>query len=320
MAIFAGAVVSSPAVAQDTTSGGDSEARIVARKLQSDRVEFGLQQRQTDDSWGDVQLPRARFFPPTATVGRCLVSSPLDLPLGEVRIVAHRLESGRVEFGLQQRQTDDAWGDPQFTRVRFFPPTASVGRWLVSSPLTLAAPLEALWVGLDSPAPGAVTGTFDVTITFFSAVTGFAEGDLRVVNGRTVGLSGSGRTYTAEIEPAADGTVVVKVPAGVARDDRGRGNEVSAPLTRLRASRGGVVQQGIDTWDRAAVLDAYGEEFDRAEPDWEYTGDVDSCVAGTTGQEFRDSLFQRLNWYRRWQASAPSRRARRVPPGHSTRR
>ena len=195
--------------------------------------------------------------------------------------------------------------------MRFFPPTAAVGRWLASSSLTLTAPqaaegrpeqgvgVESLWVSLDSPAPGAVTGTFEVTITFSNAVSGFTGGDISVANGRTVGLSGSGRTYTAEVEPAADGTVVVRVPAGVARDDWGRGNDVSGPLTRVRVSRGGVVQQGIDTWDRAGVFDAYFEEFDRAEPDWEYTGDVDNCVAGTTGQHFRDSVFQRLNWYRR---------------------
>ena len=81
-----------------------------------------------------------RFFPTTATVGRWLASSPLSLPASEVRIVARKLESGRVEFGLQQRQADDAWGERLLPRVRFFPTTATVGRWLASSPLTLAAP------------------------------------------------------------------------------------------------------------------------------------------------------------------------------------
>ena len=137
-AVLSGAIVSSPAAAQEAATE-DVEVRIVARKLDDGRVEFGLQQRQTDDTWRDRQLPRVRFFPTTATVDRWLASSTLDLPVGEVRIVARKLDSGRVEFGLQQRQTDDTWGDRQLPRVRFFPTTATVDRWLASSPFTLTA-------------------------------------------------------------------------------------------------------------------------------------------------------------------------------------
>ena len=117
--------------------------RIVAQKLESGRIEFGLQQRQTDTTWGARQLPQVRFFPTTATVNRWLASSPLDVPAGEVRIVARKLESGRIEFGLQQRQTNTTWGDRQLPQVRFFPTTATAGRWLASSPLTLTAPQTA---------------------------------------------------------------------------------------------------------------------------------------------------------------------------------
>ena len=136
LAVLAGAVVSSPVAGQEAADG-DVEVRIVARKLESGRIEFGLQQRSSDDTWGDRQLPRVRFFPTTAGVGRWLASSALDLPAGEVRIVARKLESGRIEFGLQQRSSDDTWGDRQLPRVRFFPTTAGVGRWLASSPLIL---------------------------------------------------------------------------------------------------------------------------------------------------------------------------------------
>jgi uncharacterized protein YkwD len=55
----------------------------------------------------------------------------------------------------------------------------------------------------------------------------------------------------------------------------------------------------IDTGDRAEVLSAYLAEFERAEPATGYTGSVDSCTAGTTSQAFRDSVVQRVNWYRR---------------------
>ena len=79
-----------------------------------------------------------------AVVGGAVVSSPVagqeSVDVVEVRIVARKLDSGRVEFGLQQRQPDNAWGDRQLPRVRFFPTTAAVGRWLVSSSLRLITP------------------------------------------------------------------------------------------------------------------------------------------------------------------------------------
>ena len=138
--VAATSVFVTTAVAGQDTTDGSGEVRIVARKLDSGRIEFGLQQRQADNSWGDRQLPRVRFFPTTARVGHWLASSALDLSVGEVRIVARKLESGRVEFGLQQRQADNSWGDRQLPRVRFFPTTARVGHWLASSSLTLRAP------------------------------------------------------------------------------------------------------------------------------------------------------------------------------------
>ena len=55
----------------------------------------------------------------------------------------------------------------------------------------------------------------------------------------------------------------------------------------------------IDTSDRAEVLEAYLAEFEREEPASGYTGDVDTCTPGTTTQAYRDSIVQRVNWYRR---------------------
>ena len=73
LAVLAGALASAPAAAQEP----DGEVRIVARKHTDGRIEFALQQRQTDDTWGDRQLPRSRFFPTTAATGRWLASTPL---------------------------------------------------------------------------------------------------------------------------------------------------------------------------------------------------------------------------------------------------
>ena len=136
LALVGGVVATAPATGQEA----GSEVRIVARKLASGKIEFGLQQRDADDSWGDRLLPRARLFPTTAPVDRWLRSSPLTLTVGEVRIVARKLAGGKIEFGLQQRDADDSWGDRLLPRARLFPTTAPVDRWLRSSPLTLTAP------------------------------------------------------------------------------------------------------------------------------------------------------------------------------------
>ena len=157
LAIVSSAVVASPAAGQAAEEG--AEVRIVARKLPNDRVEFGLQQRHSDGTWGDRQLPRVRFFPPTARVNRWLASSPLHLTGAEVRIVARKLPNDRVEFGLQQRHSDGTWGDRQLPRVRFFPPTARVNRWLASSPLALTAPQTAVRGSGDAQARPANAAT-----------------------------------------------------------------------------------------------------------------------------------------------------------------
>ena len=131
--------------AQQTDAGEQSEVRIVAQRNPDERVEFGLQQRQPDGSWGERLLPANRFFPAGTEVGRWLASSPLVLSAGagdsgvevQVRITAQRLSSGRTEFALQQRQPDGSWGDRLLPANRFFPAGTEVGRWLASSPLVL---------------------------------------------------------------------------------------------------------------------------------------------------------------------------------------
>ena len=52
---------------------GTSDVRIIAQKLDDGRIEFGLEQD------GEQILPRARFFPTNARVGRWLKSSPIEV-------------------------------------------------------------------------------------------------------------------------------------------------------------------------------------------------------------------------------------------------
>lgn len=65
------------------------------------------------------------------------------------------------------------------------------------------------------------------------------------------------------------------------------------------APAGAAEEAWIDTWDRDAVVASWETEFGRTEPAMGYTGNVDTCTPGTTSQEFRDSVLQRVNWYRR---------------------
>ena len=130
-------------------SGDDAsdEVRIVARKLEDGRIEFGLQQRDSADAWGERMLPTSRFFPADATVDRWLRSSPLTVHVAAtgdtaatdvmVRIVARKLANGKVEFGLRKQLPDDSWSGELLPSSRLFPTTAAVGSWLQSSPISV---------------------------------------------------------------------------------------------------------------------------------------------------------------------------------------
>ncbi len=78
--------------------------------------------------------------------------------------------------------------------------------------------------------PGASTGTspIPITITFSEDVTGFNAGSITVTNGSVSNLMGSGANYTAEIYPAAYGTVTVDINAGAVTDTAGNPN-IAAP-------------------------------------------------------------------------------------------
>ncbi len=70
-----------------------------------------------------------------------------------------------------------------------------------------------------------------ITITFSKSVTGFVVGDISVTNGTAGSFSGSGTTYTANITPSTQGTVVVNVNANVAQDNASNGNTAATPLS-----------------------------------------------------------------------------------------
>ena len=133
-------------VAQDAIS---TEVRITAQRHADGRTEFALQQRNDGQMWSERILPRGRFFPAQATVGRWLNSTPVTLnesagglqtESGFVTRITVRLSGdGRLEFALQQ-QEDGEWSERQLPRSRFLPVSPTVERWLSSSALTFTAP------------------------------------------------------------------------------------------------------------------------------------------------------------------------------------
>ena len=150
--------------AQDAHGG--VEVRVAAQRLADGRTEFALQERNADGSWAERRLPRARFFPANARVGRWLSSSPLvvefspdsmDTAVGEpnleVRVAAQLLADDRMEFALQERTADGSWAERRVPRARFFPANARVGRWLSSSPLTVTATPTATPTPEPTPTP-----------------------------------------------------------------------------------------------------------------------------------------------------------------------
>lgn len=125
---------------------GTEVVRIVARRLENGKIEFGLQQRRHDGSWGERVFPTARLFPTTASVGSWLNSSAINLGVADsadsfdeqvrVRITARLRSDGRVEFGLQEHD-GTSWGEREFPTRRYFPTGARVDRWLHSSVLAV---------------------------------------------------------------------------------------------------------------------------------------------------------------------------------------
>ncbi len=125
---------------------------------------------------------------------------------------------------------------------------------------------------------------------------------------QTIACWGSNFDGRLEVPP---GPFTVNIPSGYSlgsttcgiRSDQTIACWIRDESGQLDISPGqfGAVTSGdefLDTWDREATAASAVAEFNRQRPDHGWTGDVEDCVAGTTSQQFRDSIFQRINWYR----------------------
>ena len=117
--------------------------------------------------------------------------------------------------------------------------------WIYVQARDAAGNLSSLVLGsatLDNRAPtvtvarangetGAVSGAFNVTITFSESVSDFALADIFVARGSASALTGSGASYGATITPDSGETSVrVSVAADVAADGAGNNNTASGNL------------------------------------------------------------------------------------------
>ena len=118
-------VTSQPATTQEA-----GQVRIVARKLESGRIEFALQQH-TGAEWGERLLPSSRFFPSDATVGRWLSSTPLTIATSSTQAAADDWQ-----ITVTRCQTSDT------TTVHVW--------WEYTTPIALTAASFDLYVGDDS--------------------------------------------------------------------------------------------------------------------------------------------------------------------------
>ncbi len=99
-----------------------------------------------------------------------------------------------------------------------------------------ASDAESIRIDRTAPAPNVTSAllgptaapTIPFTVDFGENVTGFEAVDIDLSNDTAHGgvgnFSGSGSLYTFYVSPATNGTILVDVPANVARDDAGNGN------------------------------------------------------------------------------------------------
>ncbi|WP_036798809.1 Ig-like domain-containing protein, partial [Pleurocapsa sp. PCC 7319] len=87
-------------------------------------------------------------------------------------------------------------------------------------------------VTLGSSSPDPTNAPFTVTATFSEDTSDFDDTDLTITNGTVTNFSGSGRDYTFDVTPTADGNVTVDIADNVATDAAGNNNTAAAQLTR----------------------------------------------------------------------------------------
>jgi len=148
---------------------------------------------------------------------------------------------GNVTIDLAANTANDLAGNPNLVA-----PTLTV-------PYSLLAPGVTLSTTTMSPS---TMQSFDVSVQFTEAVTGFDQSDITVSNGTVTNLTGMDASYIASITATNDGAVTVEVPAGVATDVVSENNtasnqvsitvDINAPTVSITSLTGSVINQNFD--------------------------------------------------------------------------
>lgn len=131
-ALLIAAAIIATAVALDLSSiaaqGDEQAGRIVARRLDDGRTEFGW---RPTGSTNEV-LPRSRYFPTDARIDRWLRSSPIQVNGVEIGRINARLKAdGRIEFAFTSVR-----GQRIQPPARYLPVEPGHDRWLPSTEIT----------------------------------------------------------------------------------------------------------------------------------------------------------------------------------------
>ncbi len=84
-----------------------------------------------------------------------------------------------------------------------------------------------------------VNGPFTVNIDFSASVSGFTINDIVVTNATLSNPAGAGANYSVTVNPLVEGIVTIAVPADVATDGSGNGNQASSTLSVNYTELGG---------------------------------------------------------------------------------
>ncbi|MEP4078606.1 discoidin domain-containing protein [Haloferula sp.] len=118
---------------------------------------------------------------------------------------------------------------------------------------------------LATTAGETVSGSFSLTIDFSESVSGLVSGDFTVTNATVSNVSGSGTSWTCDINPTSNGDVQVTLPANAVLDVDNHGNVTSNSILTTYVAPGS--DQPLPTLSTTAtdVFGAYTVQVDFSE-------------------------------------------------------
>lgn len=128
---------------------------------------------------------------------------------------------------------------------------------------------------ISTDANALTNGPINLTINFGEVVSGFVSGDLSVTNGNvTTFTDQGGGVFDLTVEAAADGNVVLSLPAAVADDEAGNASIAATPLTIAFDGSGPTLQSSSPSAGASAVSYQSGLTLTFDEPVFAVSGDL----------------------------------------------